>query len=68
MCQFSMCIFRFKSYLLTRVARIENVRWESMCRVGNKFPSGIAGMMCECLCNAKPEFLNCRDGGGWGEV
>jgi hypothetical protein len=39
-----------------------------MCRVVNKFPSGVADMMWECLCNAKPEILNCRDGGGQGEV
>jgi hypothetical protein len=37
------CIYLgLKSYLLTRVARIENVRWKSMSRVVNEFARCIA--------------------------
>ena len=61
-------IFRFKSYLLTRVARIEIVMGVCVYRVVNKFVCGVADMMCKSLCNAKPKFLNCRDGWCRGEV
>ena len=40
--QIYIYIFRFKSYLLTRVARIENARWKSMSRVVNEFARCIA--------------------------
>ena len=67
-CYIYVYIFRFKSYLLTRVARIENARRCSMYMVVNEFASGVSDMVCKCFSNAKSEFLNRRDGGGWGEV
>ncbi len=51
-------IFRFKSYLLTRVGRIENARWESMCRVVNKFPRCITDMKSKCFGDREAELLH----------
>ena len=39
-----------------------------MYMVVNEFASGVSDMVCKCFSNAKSEFLNRRDGGGWGEV
>ena len=61
-------IFRFKSYLLTRVARIENTRWESMCRVVNEFTRSVLDVKSKGFSYRESQLLNSRDGRRRGKV